>query len=143
MLAQITASMNMDTKKHKRPTIDQFYLYQPIDARNLPEARYGAAVKALIAENLFPSWALFCYKDLVNRSGGKVPELLCFKHEYAILIAPEETPLGYKGLLIAMEEVSQSSIDMVSPCGQQVKLNIPFIHTKIIAKEDVVLAKAY
>jgi len=139
MLAQLTASMNMDKKKHKRPTIEQFYLYQPIETKNLPEAQYGAAVKELISRNLFPAWGLFCYKDLVYRASTRPPELLCFKCDTAILIAPTEVTNGYKGLLIALEEASNQTLQMESPCGRKVNLNVPYIHTKVIAKEDVIL----
>jgi len=139
MLAQLTASMNIDKKKQKRPTIEQFYLYQPIETKNLPEARYGAAVKELIKQNIFPAWGLFCYKDLVYRAGSVAPELLCFMSDTAILIAPTKTPTGYKGLLIALEEASGETLEMKSPCGQTVNLTIPYIPTKVVAKEDVTL----
>jgi hypothetical protein len=136
---QLTANMNIDKKKHKKLSIEEFYVYQPIETKNLPEARYGAAVQALIQRGEFPAWGLFCYKDLVSRAKGNPPDLLCFRSDEAILVAPVRVEIGYKGLLIALEEASGEAMVMTSPCGQQVTLSIPFIHTKIIAKEDVVL----
>lgn len=141
LLTNLTANLNIDKKKQKKLSIDQFYLYQPVEAKNLPEARYGAAVKELISRSLFPSWGLFCYKDLVYRAGDTIPDLLCFTGESAILIAPQETPTGYKGLLIALEEAGGLDMEMVSPCGKKVVLTIPYIHTKVVAKEDVVLPR--
>lgn len=136
---QLVANANRDKKKQKAYSMDQFYLYQPTESKNLPEAQYGAAAAELIKLNLFPSWALFCYKDLVSRAGRRPPELLCFKCDTAILIAPEPVEGGYKGLLIALEEASGALLQMESPCGQKVKLSVPYIPTKVIAKEDVIL----
>jgi hypothetical protein len=90
---------------------------------------------------LFPSWALFCYKELVANAGGEPPDLLCYMAPDAILLAPQEYDAGFKGLLIAQESSSGQIRDMVSPDGSVFRTEIPLIPTKIIAREGVYLQR--
>lgn len=136
---QMVANFNRDPKKGKPLSIDQFYLYQPQELKNLPKARYGSAALALIDQEQFPYWALFCYKELVQGASGSPPELLCYQSDTAILLAPEMGENGMSGLLIATEEASEQVQVMKSPCGRQLTTVMPRIPTKIIAKEDVTL----
>lgn len=136
---QMVANFNRDPKKGKPLSIEQFYLYQPQELKNLPKAKYGSSALALIDQGQFPYWALFCYKELVQGASGSPPELLCYQSETAILLAPEVSEYGMCGLLIATEEASEQLQTMTSPCGRQLTTVIPKIHTKIIAKENVTL----
>lgn len=133
---QMVANFNRDKKKGKPFSMDQFYLYQPLEHKNLPNGRYGAAAVALIEANLFPYWALFCYKELVQLASDTPPDLLCYQSETAILLAPEQKDGDMVGLLIALEEASGQSQVMTSPCGKQLTTIIPQIKTKVIAEED-------
>lgn len=136
---QMVANFNRDPKKGKPLSIEQFYLYQPQELKNLPKAKYGSAALALIDQEQFPYWALFCYKELVQGASGSPPELLCYQSENAILLAPEINEYGICGLLIATEEASEQMQTMISPCGRKLTTILPRIHTKIIAKENVTL----
>jgi hypothetical protein len=136
---QMVANFNRDKKKSKPFSIDQFYLYEPIENKNLPNGKFGSAVVELININKFPYWALFCYKELVQLANENPPELLCYQSETAILLAPEIKNDHMFGLLIATEDASGQRQLMVSPCGKTLTTIIPEIRTKVIAKEDVYL----
>lgn len=138
----MVANHNRNEESRSEPfSPEDFFLYQPNDQENLPDHRYGAAAIALIEDDLFPSWALFCYKALAARSGGVAPPLLAFMSEDAILLAPIPEGNGFKGLLIAREAASEQWVLMKSPCGKEETLQIPRIGSKVIASEDMVLAR--
>ena len=90
MLAVQQAEMHRDTKKRKKPfTIEEFCLYGEATLKDMPDLRYGAAAKALLERKLFPYWALFIYKDLVNLSDTTVPPLeLALIGSDCIILAP-------------------------------------------------------
>jgi hypothetical protein len=136
---QMVANFNRDKKKSKPFSIDQFYLYQPVEHKNLPNGKFGAAAIELISRQLFPFFALFCYKDLVQLADQTPPELLCYQSDVAILLAPEIRDDQMFGLLIAVEEAGGTHQIMHSPCGKSLTTIIPEIKTKVIAKEDVFL----
>lgn len=139
MHMQMVANFNRDPKKGKPYTMDQFYIYQPQEHKNLPKNKYGAAAMALVEQEMFPYWALFCYKQLAQSAAGQAPSLLCYKSETAILLAPEQTQDGMTGLLIAVEEASNQQQTLESPCGSKLVTVLPKIPTKILAKEGVTL----
>lgn len=136
---QMVANFNRDRKKGKPYSIEQFYLYQPTEHRNLPNGKFGAAAIELINQQKFPYWALFCYKELAQTAGAVPPAILCYQSDTALLLAPEQQKEGMTGLLIALEEASEQVQVMTSPCGSQLTTVIPRISTKIIAKENVYL----
>jgi len=134
------ANFNRDPESQSEAfSPENFFLYEASENGNLPDNRYGAAALALIREELFPSWALFCYKDLSARSSGAIPPILAFISEDAILLAPIAVDDGFKGLLIAKEKASDQWIAMESPCGKKEMLYVPRIDSKIVANEDVIL----
>lgn len=137
---QLLANLNRDRKKQSRPyKVEDFYMYQPRDERNLPLARNGAAAMMLVRMRVFPSWALFCYRELASASDGDAPELLAYISEDAILLAPVHKTGTVTGMLIAREEASGKTVQMKSPCGRIITTSIPVIPTKIIAEENVIL----
>ena len=117
-------------------------MYKPLDEDGTPASHYGSAVLALIEQKKFPSWALFCYRELVATADSDyrptVPALLS---EDAILLHPVKTEGGYKGLLIAKEAASSQTIFFESTTGEIVVLDVPVVGTKVIAEEDVVLLR--
>jgi hypothetical protein len=131
-------NVNVD-KKSRNSKLEDFYMYQPIEDKNVAASRYSDAAVQLINDGLFPSWALFCYKDLVSNATGYAPDLLAFICGDAMLLAPEITSTGYKGLLIAMESAGEKIRQMVSPCGKTFTTKIPKIPTKIIAEDNISL----
>lgn len=139
MLASILVNQNKDPKKGKPVEMSDFYLYQPREAAHLPSGRFGAAALALIKSGDFPSWALFCWKELSQGASGEPPLVLAYIASDCMLLAPVAVPGGYTGLLIATESAGGQPRDMVSPCGKTVALKIPHVQTKVIAEEDVTL----
>ena len=141
ILAVQQAEMNRDKKKRRKPfEIEDFCLYNYEENRDSIDPIYGAAAMALIGMNQFPVWALFVYKELSERASESAPpELLCFQSEEAIVLAPRITDGTCKGMLIAREAAGMRIASMKSPCGQEIRLRIPEINTKIIAEENCYL----
>lgn len=134
------ANINRDPKKQRKAfTMDDFYLFQPRDMANTPSERYGAAAIHLAKQGLFPSFALFCFKELKQGAGGIVPPLVAFQGSGAILLAPQRTELGWKGMLIASAEAADSDVVMTSPCGREVTLHIPVLEGQVAAEEGIEL----
>jgi len=140
-LAFQTAEMNRDKKKKNKPyRMEEFYFYADKEKENLPDSRYGAAALAMISRKIFPSWALFVYKELKERANNALPpELLCVQCEDAILLAPSIEEMSIRGMLIANEKASGQTRTMTSPCGLEVDVNIPVLNGKYEATEDTEL----
>lgn len=140
LLTTLFANSNRDSKKQKTPyRIDDFYLYQPSDRENIPTNIYGAAAMKLVEERKFPLWALTFYSDLKKAASGNPPELLAYIHDKAILLAPVIDEKTVRGMLIAEEVVSEQVIEMCSPEGEQIKLQMPKLTIRYSAKEGVEL----
>lgn len=141
LLTHLTASINRDKKKQRKPApLEDFFMYRRKEMSNLPSARYGAAMKKLIQDGLLPSWALFCYKEVMAHAGEVPPALVAFTCDDAIILAPQSSEQGtVEGLLIAKEAASERKLKMRSPCGQEVLVQMPHVGTKFIAEEDVTL----
>ena len=136
LIAQILSNANRDSKKKPKPyPIENFYLYQPKELRNVPESNCGSAAIELIARGLFPSWALFCYKELATAANGTPPALLAYIGEDAILLAPTKQGSSVSGMLIALESASNKRLVLTSPCGDSVTVRIPALYTKVVAQE--------
>lgn len=140
MLAAQNANLNRDVKKRKTPfALDDFYLYQPADMINAPAERYGAAAYWLVENQMYPSFALFCFPELNKRRGKNVPTVVAYLHKHAVLLAPVKRDGFVKGLLIAENHVEHKVIDMRSPCGQEITVKIPGIGQEVAAQEDISL----
>ncbi len=139
MLASIMVNQARDPKKNKPVEMSDFYLYEPRELQNLPSGRFGAAAIELVRKGKFPSWALFCFKQLSQGASGSPPALLAYIGVDCMVIAPVASPSGVTGLFIGMESASDQVRELKSPDGKVVTLKIPFIETKIIAEEDLVL----
>lgn len=100
---------------------------------------YGAAALKLIELNLFPKWGLFVYKDLKQSASGDPPDLLAFIHENAILLAPILKDTQVKGMLICEDRAFNQLLNMCSPCGKKIKVNIPSFDGRYAAVEDIEL----
>lgn len=139
----ILANQQRDPKKQQKPyTLDDFALYRPTDADGTPDGAYGSAMVELVKARKCPPWALFCYKQLVAAADPDyVPTKPALIGEGAILLHPTETPEGYKGLLIAMEQASGERMMFTALDGSTAILSVPVIGTKVVAQEDVVLLK--
>lgn len=91
----------------------------------------------MIQRNLFPSWALFAYKDLKARAEDALPpEFLCLQCEDAIILAPDTEGSIIHGMLIAGGTASGQIRELTSPCGKTVTVRMPEIHGKFVADEE-------
>lgn len=120
--------------------MDDFFLYQPREAKNIPTGVYGAAAMELAAKHLLPPWALFVFRDLREASNGTPPQLLAYIGDTAMILAPLQYDNRVKGMVIATEAASQKRMTMTSPCGKQIYVELPIINGKFYAQEDVDLA---
>ena len=140
LLSSIIANSNRDPKKMREAyTLADFYLYQPRESKELPNERYGAAYMALVSRRLLPPWALTFYSELSTVSQGPAPPLLAFIGDEFILLSPVLRNGSYEGMLIALENASNKTIEAVSPCGKKVKLLLPTVNSKIVAYEGASL----
>jgi len=137
------ANANRDKKKQSQPyTYLDFSFYKPQDAGERPDGHNGAAYVELVRLKLLPSWALFCYKELVSSAApGYVPGEPALIAEDAILLHPEQKPGGYSGLLIAMESAGDQMRVFTSTKGTEVTLRVPYIETKFVARENELLIR--
>lgn len=133
-------NVNRDPKKKREPyKIEDFYLYQSVEERNIPSSVYGSAGMELVKMKLFPSWALFTFKSLKEASNGRPPELLAYIGEDAIVLAPVIDGKEVKGMLICRESAFGKECLMKSPCNQQIKILIPKFEGKFYASENVTM----
>ena len=119
--------------------MNDFFLFEPSEDRNIPTGTYGAAAMKLIEIDQFPSWALFVYKDLSASSNGAPPSLLAFIHEEAILLAPIVKGDLVTGMLICSEKAYKKTLEMKSPCGGVISVDIPPLKGAYVAIEDIEL----
>lgn len=140
LLSSLFANSNRDSKKHKKPyTMNDFFLYQPKDDKDIPTGVYGAAAMRLVESREFPLWAYTFYKDLKSAANGPAPTLLAFSHKNAILLAPVIKEKTIKGMLISEDVVSGQVIEMTSNTGLTYSLQIPVQKSRYIAEENVEL----
>lgn len=137
----VLANINRDPKRQKEPyKLTDYSLYVDKRDLNLPDGAYGSAALLAVKQNRFPSWALFCFKELSSQAKqGYKPSTAALVCEDAILLHPVASAGGYKGLLIALESASLKSRTFTDDNGKTYSLNLPEIHTKVIAQEDVTL----
>ena len=143
LLASMQANQGRDPKKRKTAyKMDDFFLFQPIEEADSASARYGSAAMKMIEDGIYPSWALFCFQDLTAQADGHPPHLLALISKDAILLGPLEQGDGsFRGLLIAEESAGGEARNFTSPCGLSVRLRVPHVPTKTIAREGVALQR--
>ena len=138
LLTSVMANANRDSKKKKEPyTMEDFFLFKPIEDRNIPTNVYGAAAMVLAEKRLLPTWALFIYKDLKEAASGPAPQLLAFLGEDAIILAPQFGPDHVKGMVVGKESARAKRRTLTSPCGKTIYVEIPDISGKFFAEEDL------
>lgn len=138
----LTANASRDPKKGKAYSAMDFALYTPRDRQDLPEGVYGAAALKLVKEKRYPSWALFCFKQLSSSATKDyVPTTAALISESAMLLHPRAVKGGFIGLLIAQERAGETSPVFIDDRGTEYVLEVPAIPTKMIAEEGVTLMK--
>lgn len=140
LLSSLIANANRDPKKRKEPfKMNDFFLFEPKDDKNIPTAVYGSAAMALAERGALPSWALFVFKDLKESADGTPPSLLAYLCDDAMILAPVHTGYSVRGMIIAKYKASGQRRMMTSPCGRSVYVEIPAGNGQVFAKEDVEL----
>lgn len=141
MNTSLLANVNRDPKKNKKGyTYNQFCFYATKKDKDLPKGRYGATALLLQKQGLFPSWALFCFSELVSGAAPEYkPDIMAFIGEDALLIDPVIVGEVVTGFLIAQESASNQIRVMNDENGNTYRIQMPKIETKIIAEEDVTL----
>ena len=137
----LIANQQRDPKRKPEPyTVSDFSFFKPAEGGDRPSSHYGSAALAMIKQGTFPSWALFCFKQLSDIADPSyVPGVAGFVSEDAVLLHPTKTEQGYQGLLIAQESAGNQRREFVDDKGNKISLSIPPVSTKIVAEEDVTL----
>ena len=142
VLTSMIANVNRDVKKNRKGyTASDFYLYEPAEQRDIPHGSFGAAALALIKQQKFPSWGLFCFKALQEAAASSPipPKDLALMADGAMLLAPVATDEGFSGMLICTEAASDKILPFEDDDGNVYLLETPPQPTKFVAEEDVVL----
>ena len=139
--SSILANQSRDPKRKKEPySWEDFAMYRPKEDENLPDGRYGSAMLKAFRDKRLPAWALFCFKELASAADkGYEPSEAILVSSDAVLLHPTITAGGWTGLLIAQESASNQLRVFRDSAGISHRLTVPFIETKIVAIEDVVL----
>ena len=119
--------------------MEDFFLYQPREEMNIPTAVYGAAAMELIKMKLFPSWALFVYKDLKQSASGAPPSVLGCLGESCLILAPIIKDRTVKCMLICNEKAYGTVATLNSPCGKTISVYIPILGGRYKAVENIEL----
>lgn len=136
--SSLLANINRDSKRQRKPyRLDEFCFFQSKEERNIPSRVFGAAAMELIKRNLFPSWALFTYKDLRESAEGDPPADLCYKAKDALIIAPEIDNRFIYGMLIAQESASGKFRAMEDLNGKRIFVYIPEFRGKFYTEENI------
>jgi len=95
---------------------------------------------ALLRDKKLPAWTLFCFKELTsNAESDYVPDEPALIAADAMLLHPVKVSGGFKGLLIAQESSSEQYRAFKGSDGTEYNLLVPYIQTKVIAREDATL----
>ena len=137
----LIANQQRDPKRKVEPfKASDFSFFKPAVSGERPSSHYGSAALAMIKAGTFPSWALFCFKQLSDIADPSyTPGVAGFVSEDALLLHPTKTEHGYKGLLIARESAGNQRRDFLDENGNKISLTIPDVRTKTVAEEDVTL----
>ena len=136
LLTSVYSNSNRDPKKKREPyKMEDFFLFQDAEDRDIPSAQYGSAAMELIKNRSFPQWALFAFKALKEASNGRPPELLAYIGEDVMVLAPVIDGKELKGMIIGRESAQGKERKLQSPCGQEIKILVPRIMGKVFAEE--------
>lgn len=140
LLSSIFANSNRDPKKKREPyKMEDFFLYQLREDRNIPSGVFGAAAMELVRLKLFPKWGLFAFKALKEGSNGRPPQLLAYIGEDVMILAPVVDGKELSGMIVGRESAQGKQRNLVSPCGSHITVSIPPLAGKFYAVEDVTM----
>lgn len=140
LLTSVFSNANRDPKKKREPyKMEDFFLYQSLEDRNIPSSIFGSAAMELIKNKEFPQWALFAFKALKEASNGHPPEVLAYIGEDAMVLGPVIDGKELKGMFIGKESSYGKERILASPCGMQLKVIIPRLQGKVYAEENIAM----
>ena len=124
-LAYQNAEINRDRKKSKPYKLEDFYMYPVDGSKDTVDAIYGAAVKQMVKDRVYPHWALGAYKELiVNADQCSPPQKLYFMNDDVVLLAPRERDGYIYCMLIAKYKARESTQLVKSNLGDEIKVKI-------------------
>lgn len=137
----IFANSQRDTKKQRKAySYEDFSFYLNRKDKNLPDGHYGTAALKLQEAGRYPSWALFCFKELISGASlSYVPNILALVCNDALILDPHFKEGSVTGFLIVRESASLTMRTFVDDHGRQYDILIPEVETKIMAQEDITL----
>ena len=137
----ILANQNRDPKKKSEPfKADDFSFFRPRSSTDQPSAKYGSAAMLMVKRGTFPSWALFCFKELSGIADPSyTPGVTALLGEDAMLLHPVKDGNSYRGMLIARESAGGRRVEFSHPNGETICLTVPPVKTKVVAEEGVTL----
>jgi len=134
-LCAMTANMNRDAKKQKKPfSVDDFTFFG-VAEEALPESRAAMAYMTLVERNELPAWALFCLNDFKSGKGRTYPTDPALRGDGLLLLAPEEREDKIRGLLIAEQRVSGKQV-AVEWEGHSMLVSVPKFDGFVSAKAE-------
>jgi len=109
------------------PPLEDFCFYRQQQPGERPPVEAGAAMRELIQQGLFPSFALAFYEPLnIAGQGQPAPSRLALVADDAILLAPVATSGGWRGFLIAEDSAAGQDREFRSPdLPDPVALRVP------------------
>ena len=138
LLTSVFANSNRDPKKKRTPyKMDDFFLYQSKEDRNIPSAVFGSAAMELIKMKMFPKWALFAFKDLKESANGRPPSILAYIGVDIMILGPVIDDGQLRGMIICQESSYDTRRQLCSPCGAGLEVLVPRYSGKIYAEENV------
>ena len=137
-IAQLTSVLfNVNRgKKTKAVSPADLYQYATTEDQNLPAGRFGRAMQQAIKEHMFPSWALFVYKDLERSASGICPSCYIAVANDVCVLAPQVDGHVLTGLVIAQESASRKVRQLVTNDGVVYTIRLPEVPTKFVAEEE-------
>ena len=138
-LACLTANINRDTKRQRKPyQVKDFYFFSSKDADNAPDAEPAAAYMALLKSGELPTWTLSIYADMKHGEPEAAPDPVAAFGEHVLILAPKEVNGGLEGLLLASGEAFGQHVK-VKLGRRRLTLAIPEFDGSFVAREGVYL----
>lgn len=137
-LCAMTANLNRDPKKTKRPyTTEDFTFFHDEDSSK-PEHLAAVAYMTLVEKKRLPSWALFCLNDFKHGKGKTYSTDPALIGDGLVLLAPSETDAGLKGVMLAEHKNSGKQVTATWE-GHQMLVSVPKFEGFVVAQADVTL----
>lgn len=137
-LCCITANLNRDVKKQKKPYTIEDFCYFTDQEESGPERQAAIAYWTLVERKKIPSWALFCLNDFKAGKGKTYATDPAFVSDHLLLLAPRETERGLKGVMIA--EAPASGQQVVGEWeGHRMVVSVPKFDGFVVALADAEL----